>query len=66
MNNLEIMWTFSWTEGLIHNPVSIILNHYNVYNLQNFEDNLDYFWLESPNSNFVSNFSRRLLSYFSS
>ena len=40
------MWTFSWTGGLVHNLVFIILNHYNVYNLQNFEDNLYYFGLK--------------------
>ena len=44
MNNVKIMWTFSWTEGLVHNLVSIIPN-YNLCNLQNFEDNVDYFGL---------------------
>jgi len=44
MNNLKIMWTFSWTGGLVHNLVSIISN-YNLYNLQKLEDNIDYIGL---------------------
>jgi hypothetical protein len=38
------MWTFSWTGGLVYNLVSIILN-YNLYNLQKFEDSINYFGL---------------------
>jgi hypothetical protein len=41
MNNLKIMWTFSWTEGIVHNLVSIMLN----YNLYKFEDNINWFGL---------------------
>ena len=44
MNNLKIMWTFSWTGGLVHNLVSIIPDC-NFYNLQTFEDIIDYFGL---------------------
>ena len=35
MNNLKIIWTFSWAEGLVHNLVSITPN-YNLYNLLKF------------------------------
>ena len=42
-SHLKIMRTFSWTGGggLVHNLVSII-PHYNLDDLQKFEDNLDY------------------------
>ena len=45
MDNLKIMWTFSWIGGLVHNLVSIIPN-YNLYNLQKVEDDLDHFGLQ--------------------
>ena len=38
------MWTVSWTWGLVHNLVSIILN-YTLDDLIFFEDNIDYFGL---------------------
>ena len=42
MYKLEIMWTFSWTRGLVHNLV-FIKPDYNLYNSQKkFEDNIDY------------------------
>ena len=44
MNDLEIMWTFSWTGRCVHNMV-FIMPTYNSYNLQNFEDNIDCFAL---------------------
>ena len=44
MYNLKIMWSFSWTGGLVHNLVPIIPN-YNLYNLQNIEDYTYYFGL---------------------
>ena len=44
MNNLKIMWIFSWTGGLVHNLAFLIPN-YSLYNLQKIEDSLDCFGL---------------------
>jgi hypothetical protein len=44
MNKLKIMWTWSWIGGLVYNMVSIVPN-YDLYDLQNVEDNIDDFGL---------------------
>ena len=47
MENLKVMWIFSWIEGLLHNLVSIKPD-YDLYNLQFFlEDNIDYLGLKA-------------------
>ena len=46
MNNLKLMSTFSYTWRLVHNMVSIKLD-YDLYNLPNIDDNVDYLIVEA-------------------